>query len=133
MVGTDVTVTDGFKGTGTSGAFTLSTLSGITDSTGNWFVNTSVVGGSTEISLDDNPCYAAGTRILTATGERMIEGLMKGGSLELSASSPEVTLAALRFRKGARFVYEYDLNIPWRHEMRIEDRLEPEATKTYPV
>jgi hypothetical protein len=55
------------------------------------------------------------------------------GSRELSASSPDVTLAALRFRKGARFIYEYDLNIPWRHEVRIEDRLEPEARKTYPV
>jgi hypothetical protein len=55
------------------------------------------------------------------------------GSRELSASSPDVTLAALRFRKGARFIYEYDLNIPWRHEVRVEDRLEPEARKTYPV
>lgn len=34
------------------------------------------------------------------------------GSLELSASSAEVTLATLRLRKGARFVYEYDLYIP---------------------
>jgi Plasmid pRiA4b ORF-3-like protein len=55
------------------------------------------------------------------------------GSWEVSASSPDVTLAALRFRKGDRFVYEYDLNIPWRHEVRIEDRLEPEAGKTYPL
>src|SRR5208282_1790959 len=55
------------------------------------------------------------------------------GSWEVAAASPDVTLAALRFRKGARFVYEYDLNIPWRHEVRIEDRLEPEARKTYPV
>ena len=44
-----------------------------------------------------------------------------------------MTLAALRFRKGARFIYEYDLNIPWRHEIRIEDRLEPEAGKAYPA
>jgi Plasmid pRiA4b ORF-3-like protein len=55
------------------------------------------------------------------------------GSWELSASSPDVTLADLRFRKGARVIYEYDLNIPWRHEVRIEDRLEREARKTYPV
>lgn len=34
---------------------------------------------------------------------------------------------------AARFIYEYDLNIPWRQEVRIEDRLEPEARKTYPV
>jgi hypothetical protein len=55
------------------------------------------------------------------------------GSSELSASSPDVTLAALRLRKGARFIYEYDLNIPWRHEIRIEDRLRPDARKTYPI
>jgi len=34
------------------------------------------------------------------------------GSWELSASLPDVTLAALRLRKGARFLYEYDLNVP---------------------
>jgi hypothetical protein len=54
------------------------------------------------------------------------------GSWELSAASPDVTLAPLRLRKGGRFVYEYDLNIPWRHEVRIEDRLELETGKTYP-
>jgi len=54
------------------------------------------------------------------------------GSWELSASSPEVTLAALRLRKGARFIYECDLNIPWRHEVRIEEN-RPKAGKTYPV
>lgn len=55
------------------------------------------------------------------------------GSWQLSASSPDVTPGALRFREGARFVYEYDLNIPWHHEVRIEDRLEPEIRKTYPI
>lgn len=55
------------------------------------------------------------------------------GSWELSASSPDVTLAALQFRKGARFVYEYDLNIPWRHEVRIEDRQQLEVGKAYPA
>jgi Plasmid pRiA4b ORF-3-like protein len=55
------------------------------------------------------------------------------GSWELSAFSPEVTLAALRFRKGARFLYAYDLNTPWRHEVRIEDQLEAEPGKTYPT
>jgi len=55
------------------------------------------------------------------------------GSWELSAASPDVTLTALRLRKGARFLYEYDLNIPWRHDVRIEDWLELEAGKAYPV
>lgn len=52
------------------------------------------------------------------------------GSWELSASSPEVTLAALRLRKGVRFLYEYDLNIPWCHEVRIEDRVKRTEVKS---
>src|SRR5271167_2408829 len=55
------------------------------------------------------------------------------GSWEVAAASPDVTLAALRFRKGARFIYEYDLNIPWRHEVRIEDRLPLEVRNNYPL
>jgi hypothetical protein len=54
------------------------------------------------------------------------------GSLEMAAASPEVTLAALRLRKGARFLYEYDLNIPWRHEVRIEEWRTPAADGAYP-
>lgn len=54
------------------------------------------------------------------------------GSWEASASSPDVTLAALRLRKGARFAYEYDLNIPWRHEIRIEAHLPAEPGNAYP-
>jgi hypothetical protein len=54
------------------------------------------------------------------------------GSEELWVSSPDVTLAALRLRQGARFIYEYDLNIPWRHEVRIEDHVAAEPGKTYP-
>ncbi len=55
------------------------------------------------------------------------------GSWELAASSPDVTLAALRLRRGTRFTYEYDLNIPWRHEVRFEEsRLEMEPGGTCP-
>jgi hypothetical protein len=54
------------------------------------------------------------------------------GSSELSAFSPDVTLAALRLRRGARFTHEYDLNIPWRHELRVEDHLSVEPAKTHP-
>src|SRR4051812_42423014 len=55
------------------------------------------------------------------------------GSCELSASSPDVTLESLRLRTGARFTYEYDLNIPWCHEVRLEERLEPVAGQAYPT
>ena len=56
------------------------------------------------------------------------------GSWQVSASPPDVTLASLKLRKGARFTYEYDLNIPWRHEVRIEeDRLDATAGKAHPT
>jgi Plasmid pRiA4b ORF-3-like protein len=55
------------------------------------------------------------------------------GSPELSAFSPAVTLASFRLRTGSRFTYEYDLNIPWRHEIRVEQQLEREATRPYPI
>lgn len=54
------------------------------------------------------------------------------GSSELTCASPDVTLTALRLRKGSRFLYEYDLNIPWRHGVRIEDRLARQTKMTYP-
>lgn len=54
------------------------------------------------------------------------------GSWQLSASSPDVTLEELRLRRQARFVYEYDLNVPWRHELRLEDRFERHSGRSYP-
>jgi len=45
-----------------------------------------------------------------------------------------VTLEALKLRQGARFAYQYDLNIPWRHEVRIEEnRLDAALGKAYPT
>jgi len=56
------------------------------------------------------------------------------GSWEVSASSPDMTLAALKLRRGTRFTYEYDLNIPWRHEVRIEEsRLDAAPGKAHPT
>jgi hypothetical protein len=55
------------------------------------------------------------------------------GSSELSASSPDFTLVALRLRKGNRFLYEYDLNIPWCHGIRIEDIAARQTNMTYPA
>jgi len=56
------------------------------------------------------------------------------GSWKVSASSPDVILVGLRLRKGARFTYEYDLNIPLRHEVRIEEnRLDAAPGKACPT
>ena len=38
----------------------------------------------------------------------------------------------LRLRKGARFIYEYDLNIPWEHEVRLEAELPMKSRGVYP-
>lgn len=54
------------------------------------------------------------------------------GSPELSAAAAAVTLASFRLRTGSRFTYEYDLNIPWRHEIRVERQLEREPGRHYP-
>jgi hypothetical protein len=46
------------------------------------------------------------------------------GSQELAAWPPDVPLSELRLRLGTRFRYEYDLNGPWQHEVRLESRHE---------
>ena len=53
------------------------------------------------------------------------------GSLELAARSPDVPLSVLRV--GARFRYEYDLNIPWEHEVRLESRHQADPQRSYPI
>ena len=81
---TTVTVTSGRIGSGTTGTVTLSdgavlNLSGITDASVPWFVQTTADSDSTGTDVFLSAvCYAAGTRILTATGERAIESLLRG-------------------------------------------------------
>jgi hypothetical protein len=52
------------------------------------------------------------------------------GSLELAARSSDVPLSELRLRQGTRFRYEYDLNGPWEHEVRLEMRHEADPGMT---
>jgi collagen type I/II/III/V/XI/XXIV/XXVII alpha len=79
-----VTVASGQIGSGTTGTVTLSDgavldLSGITNASGAWFVNTAPDSGGTgtEIFLS-LVCYARGTMIQTPAGERPVEGLHPG-------------------------------------------------------
>jgi hypothetical protein len=78
--------------------------------------------GGTSLYLDDDPCYVAGTHILTATGERMVESLMQGDivltlageelnarpvkwigqrRIDLTAHPRPETAAPIRIRRGA--------------------------------
>jgi len=43
-----------------------------------------------------------------------------------------LSLGELQLRKGARFIYEYDLNIPWEHEVRLEAELPTKPGRVYP-
>jgi len=54
------------------------------------------------------------------------------GSWETAANSPKVALDDLKLRKGSRFLYEYDLNIPWEHEIRLEERGSVKPETRYP-
>lgn len=53
-------------------------------------------------------------------------------SPELGGKSPDIALGMLQMRKGQRFAYEYNFNIPWEHEVRLETRNDPKLGKTYP-
>lgn len=54
------------------------------------------------------------------------------GSWALNAESADIALDDLKLRKGQRFSYEYDLNIPWEHEVRLEEQRAPKPGTHYP-
>ena len=91
-----VTVTGDTTGSGTTGTITLSdgstlTLSGITNSPGSWFVDTVDDGaGGTKVFLADVVCYARGTLIQTADGERPVETLRPGNQVITLVDGEEV-------------------------------------------
>jgi hypothetical protein len=45
----------------------------------------------------------------------------------------KIKLADLHFRINERFLYDYDFCDLWQHQVRIEKRLEIEASRSYPV
>jgi Plasmid pRiA4b ORF-3-like protein len=45
----------------------------------------------------------------------------------------QVRLADFHFRAGERFCYEYNFQVPWRHEIRVEQIVSPAPGQRYPV
>jgi hypothetical protein len=55
------------------------------------------------------------------------------GAFELDAESPDIPLSRFRLRAKDRFAYLYDMGDYWEHEVRIEQFLDRNSKKTYPV
>jgi hypothetical protein len=127
--GQSLTISGSNLHSGTSGTINLSdgsvlTLTGVTGNTGgNWFVDAVSDGSSgTDIFVSTVVCFAAGTRVLTATGERMVESLLQGDivltladgelqtrpvkwigrrRIDLTAHPRPETVAPIRIQRGA--------------------------------
>ena len=122
-----VTVLSGGTGTGTSGTVTLSNgdtfdLTGITNGASGWHVEAvaDATNGGTDVFLAT--CYAAGTRILTATGERAIESLLQG-DVVLTLADGELKAQPVKWLGGRRI----DLTAHPRPETVAPVRIERDA------
>lgn len=60
-------------------------------------------------------------------------GIWYEGGMSFSDNPHKVQLADLNFRKGEKFLYEYDFGDSWEHLIRVEDILKPDLKKKYPV
>ncbi len=60
-------------------------------------------------------------------------GVYHPGGMSFSDDPHQVKLADFKFRKGEKFLYEYDYFNGWKHLLRIEDILSVNPQKTYPL
>ena len=121
LAGTVVSITSGGTGTATTGTIVLSngdtlSLSGITGlGTKGWAAKTATVSGGTEIFLA-SVCYAAGTQILTATGEKPVESLAPGDTVVTMSGDERIAQP-----------------IKWLGSRRIDIASHPRAAEVAPV
>ncbi len=150
LAGEAITVTSG-SGAGATGSVVLSNgdtlaLSGITGGVAGWAAQTASDGnGGTDIFLA-SVCYAAGTRILTPAGERVVESLAQGDvvstltgdqlvpqrvkwlghrRVDLRSHPRPASVAPVRIRRGAfaDAVPHRDLLVSPNHGILIDGRL----------
>ena len=60
-------------------------------------------------------------------------GVYHDGGISFADNPENVSLSAFGFRTRERFLYEYDFQDAWLHEVRIEKRLPLDPKLTYPV
>ncbi len=60
-------------------------------------------------------------------------GISQAGGVSFHDNPNEVLLSGFNFQLGDSFYYEYDFGDMWEHELIIEDILDRELRKTYPV
>ncbi len=60
-------------------------------------------------------------------------GIYHSGGMSFSDDPYQVKLADFKFRRGEKFLYEYDFFNGWKHLLRIEDILSFDPKKKYPL
>lgn len=59
-------------------------------------------------------------------------GVFHDGGIDFSTDPEHVRLSDFRFHVNERFLYEYDFNDGWAHQVRVEARLGLEEKRIYP-
>jgi len=60
-------------------------------------------------------------------------GIYRAGGIAFADNPHAVILADFKLRKGEQFVYEYDMDDYWQHDIRLEQVLPLDLHKRYPV
>ncbi|KAG0298677.1 hypothetical protein BGZ96_008704 [Linnemannia gamsii] len=59
-------------------------------------------------------------------------GVYHDGGISFSTDADQVRLCGFKLRINERFLYKYDFEDGWQHEVRIEARLAQDEKRTYP-
>jgi hypothetical protein len=60
-------------------------------------------------------------------------GIAYDGGMGFADDPQQMRVADFRFRLRERFLYEYDFNDHWQHDIRVEQILPADRKRTYPV
>jgi len=60
-------------------------------------------------------------------------GIAYDGGMGFADDPQQIRVADFRFRLRERFLYEYDFGDNWQHDVRIEQILAAEGSRSYPV